>query len=70
MKPKNNRHEDSQSVSLLTVKEISQMMGISTRTLHRWNVSGQMPSSVKIGGCVRWKKREIESWIESGGEIS
>jgi len=51
---------------LLTVKEVAEMLGLSERTIYRLSDAGNMPSPVKLGAAVRWRTKELETWIEEG----
>ncbi len=51
---------------LLTVKEVAEMLGLSERTVYRLADVGKMPRPVKIGAAVRWRKKELDTWIEDG----
>jgi excisionase family DNA binding protein len=51
---------------LLTVKEVAEMLGLSERTVYRLADVGKMPRPVKIGAAVRWRKKELDTWIEEG----
>ena len=51
---------------LLTVKEVAEMLGLSERTVYRLADSGTMPRPVKLGAAVRWRRSELEEWIEEG----
>ena len=52
--------------ALLTVKEVAEMLGLSERTVYRLSDAGNMPSPVKLGAAVRWRVKELDSWIEEG----
>ena len=51
---------------LLTVKEVAEMLGLSERTVYRLADMGKMPRPVKIGAAVRWRRNELDQWIEDG----
>jgi excisionase family DNA binding protein len=51
---------------LLTVKEVAETLGFSERTVYRLADSGAMPRPVKIGAAVRWRRNELDQWIEDG----
>jgi predicted DNA-binding transcriptional regulator AlpA len=42
------------------------LAGVSRATWHRLRAAGKLPPSVKLGRAVRWKRLEIERWIEAG----
>ena len=51
---------------LLTVKEVAEMLGLSERTVYRLADVNKMPRPVKIGAAVRWRRNELDTWIEDG----
>ena len=51
---------------LLTVKEVAETLGLSERTVYRLADVGKMPRPVKIGAAVRWRRNELDTWIEDG----
>lgn len=51
---------------LISVNELAQMLGVSTRTTWRHNSSGRIPSPIPVGGLMRWRRQEIEDWIAEG----
>lgn len=50
---------------LLTVAQVSQLLGVSTRTIFRWVSTGELPSPVKLGGrATRFRFADIQQLIE------
>lgn len=47
----------------LTVKEVAQLLRVSTR--HVWSLvkQGNFPDPIRLGKCVRWRKEDIERLI-------
>jgi predicted DNA-binding transcriptional regulator AlpA len=52
--------------NLLTVKEIASCLKMSTRAIWNYRDMGFMPAPIKLRGTVRWREKDIVSWIESG----
>jgi predicted DNA-binding transcriptional regulator AlpA len=50
--------------TILDQKRVASLLGISTRTLERYRVSGTGPRYVKLGKLVRYLKTDIDAWIE------
>lgn len=44
---------------------LAQMLGLSVRTIRRLDAAGKLPRPIKIGGAVRWRRAEIELWLEA-----
>jgi len=51
---------------LLDVAAAAAMLGISQRSVWRLRDSGKIPPAVRIGGCIRWRRHDIEAWIQAG----
>ena len=54
------------ATALITVKEVAETLGLSERTVYRLADMGKMPRPVKIGAAVRWRRNELDQWIEDG----
>ena len=51
---------------LLTLEQVSRLVSISTRQIHRLKCLGQFPKEVRIGGCVRWRRCDVQQWVADG----
>ena len=52
---------------LLDVRAVSELLGsCSTRHVYRLADAGRMPRPVKLGSLVRWRRAELEAWINAG----
>ena len=52
---------------LFDVRAVSELLGgCSTRHVYRLADAGRMPRPIKLGSLVRWRRSELESWINSG----
>lgn len=50
----------------ITVKEVSQITGLSVATIYRRIKQGTFPLPRNTGGqAVRWFLKDIEEWMES-----
>jgi excisionase family DNA binding protein len=56
-------------VQLLTAKETSSILRITTQRLYEMAREGLIPS-VRIGGCVRFEQAQLQAWVRSGGSAS
>ena len=50
--------------SYLTVKDLSEYLHIKPATLYAWAARGKIPC-VKIHGLLRFRRDEIEQWLET-----
>lgn len=51
---------------LITAQEFADLMQISVRTLWRLSSARQIPSPLRLGGTVRWRREEVHYWIDQG----
>jgi excisionase family DNA binding protein len=50
---------------LLTVSDLSEMLGIPVDTLYGWRHRGQGPQGYRVGRHVRYRRASVEAWLES-----
>ena len=55
--------EDSER--LMTLLEVSQLLGVPVATLYRWRYHGEGPTGYRIGRHVRYRRAAVEAWIET-----
>lgn len=53
---------------LLDVKELAELLGISTRQVWRLRDAGAMPMPLSLGDgrCLRWNGEIIKEWLTAG----
>jgi excisionase family DNA binding protein len=51
---------------LLTAETIAEMLGISKRQVWRMASGGQLPRRVKLGRLTRWRRDDVQRWIDAG----
>jgi excisionase family DNA binding protein len=51
--------------SLLTARDLADMLGVSTETVLRWTRRGDLPAIRLPGGALRFRADEIEAWLEN-----
>ncbi len=54
------------SAALLDARALAILLSCSVRHVRRLADSGQLPQSVRLGACVRWRRTDIEIWIAQG----
>jgi predicted DNA-binding transcriptional regulator AlpA len=42
------------------------MAGVSRATWHRLRAAGKLPPAVRLGRALRWRRRDVELWIDHG----
>ena len=56
--------------ALLNVRGVAALLSCAARTVYRLADAGRLPGPVRVGGLVRWRKKDIDEWLESGCPIS
>lgn len=51
---------------LATATQVAEMLCVSRRTLWRLVSGRKLPPPLRIGGAVRWRVGDIETWIAAG----
>jgi excisionase family DNA binding protein len=49
---------------LLAVDEVAAWLRVPARTLYQWRMHGKGPRAVKVGRWVRYRRRDIEQWLD------
>ena len=49
---------------ILTIEEVAKYLRVSDRTVYDWAQKGEIPAG-KIGTVWRFKKSEIENWVNA-----
>ena len=49
---------------LLTIEEVSVWLGIPRGTLYQWRTRKQGPRAIKVGGALRYRRAEVESYLD------
>jgi excisionase family DNA binding protein len=50
---------------LLSRDEVARFLGIPKRTLDSWAYRGEGPTYIRIGRWARYRKEDLEAWLES-----
>jgi excisionase family DNA binding protein len=58
--------EPAEPPLLITAAETARLLSISTRTLWRLLSAGRVPRPVRLGGAVRWRLAEVQTWTAEG----
>ena len=53
----------------LNIQELSRYLNIKTPTLYSWVGEGKVPY-IKINGVLRFRREEIDGWVESFRKVS
>jgi excisionase family DNA binding protein len=53
------------SERLMTLGELSEMLGVPVATLYGWRHRGEGPVGYRVGRHVRYRRSAVEAWLES-----
>ena len=59
----NEYKEIVMSERLITIKEVTQIVGFKRSTIYKFIQQNKFPSPLKIGKSSRWKLTDIQKWI-------
>src|SRR5829696_6844323 len=49
---------------LMSLTDVSEMLGIPVHTLYRWRHNGDGPAGYRVGRHVRYRREAVEAWLE------
>lgn len=52
-------------MDLIGVDELASMIGVSASTVRWWKQTGKGPRSAKIGKHIKYRRKDVEAWVES-----
>ena len=56
--------------NVLNTKEAAAYTGLGKPTLERFRLTGEGPRYAKLGGAVRYRRCDLDAWLESRLVIS
>jgi len=60
------RQAEALTAALLDVRAVAALLDCSPRHIYRLADSGRMPRPVKLGQLVRWRRAELQEWLNAG----
>lgn len=49
---------------LLTVREVAQLLGVSTETILRWTRAGKLPAIRLSSNALRFREEDLDAWMD------
>jgi predicted DNA-binding transcriptional regulator AlpA len=50
---------------MLNERQVAEFLNVSVKSLQGWRLFRKGPKFVKIGRAVRYKRRDLETWVDS-----
>lgn len=61
--PANTPPEES---ALFDIRQVAGLLRCSTRHVRRLADAGAMPAPVRLGVLLRWRREELQRWLDAG----
>jgi len=58
--------EDCPAALAVNARQAAAMLNVSVRQLWRLNSTGRLPRPIRLGHCVRWRRAELEAFVQAG----
>lgn len=49
----------------MTVEDLAEYLGLPVATIYKQRAEGTGPPGYRIGKYARWKRSEVEAWLET-----
>jgi predicted DNA-binding transcriptional regulator AlpA len=66
--PEPDRQISDPDKLLLSARDLRKALGVSAGTLYRWMGDGTFPPQIHIGSLARWRRADIDAWIQARTE--
>jgi predicted DNA-binding transcriptional regulator AlpA len=53
--------------ALASPAEVAAHLGVPVKTLYQWKYRGTGPTALKVGRHLRYRWRDVESWLDLQG---
>jgi excisionase family DNA binding protein len=53
---------------LLTEADLAKLLKVTVRTVRRWRAEGSGPRALKIGRGVRYRRADVDAWLQTKGQ--
>lgn len=57
----------NETSDLLDAHELAATLKVDVRTARRWSREQRIPEAMRIGGVLRWRRADIDTWVASSG---
>jgi excisionase family DNA binding protein len=57
--------QDSAPEPLLSPDEVARWLGKPKATLYAWRSRGLGPRGIRVGNLLRYRKSEVEAWLDA-----
>ena len=50
---------------LMTVTQVADLLQVAPRTLYNWRSAGKGPPGFRVGGQLRYRRSDVETWLDA-----
>lgn len=54
---------------VVDAKRLAKLLNCSLRTIRNRDARGLLPTPLRIGGSLVWRRAEVDAWLEAGAPI-
>jgi len=54
---------------LMNEYEVARHLSVSPETVRKWRQLKKGPPAIKVGACVRYRRADVDAWLDSRPEI-
>lgn len=49
---------------LMTTRDVAEYLDVPVSTIYQWRTRGLGPRAARVGRHLRWRKSEVDSWLD------
>ncbi len=49
---------------LLSVEDLAELLGVPQKSIYVWRAKGEGPPAARIGRYLRWRRVDVDRWVE------
>lgn len=64
-RPRSSQGSPPSPEPLLDVPSLASFLGVSPKTVYRWQEHSEGPPAIRLGGrLLRWRREDVDAWLE------
>jgi len=56
--------------ALLKAGDLARLLSCDERTVWRWASAGTIPPPIRIGGCTRWRRADLDAFLQGKAQAA
>lgn len=54
--------------ALLSPEDLADYLAVPVKSIYNWRTTGKGPRGIKVGRLVRYRKADVDSWLERNAD--